>query len=198
VRSIVVVLLAVTCADACASRGKAAASKAHPITHASVMGTTIEGQDKALAAALFQLRLAATPARHRAVGDEYLRLGIRDMAFDQYTAATRLDPKDAVAYDALARIWRDWGFPEMGIGDAQRAVRYAPRSPAAHNTLGTLLAKIGRTDEARREFAAALDLDPTAEYARTNLCSISPDALAGDAAAPCPAAPSAVARRSGK
>ena len=95
-----------------------------------------------------------------------------DAAFDHLTAATRLDPRDAAAYDARARIWRDWGFPELGMADSARAVFFAPNSAAAHNTWGTLLAAAGFDAEARREFEAALALDPHAAFARANLCSL--------------------------
>jgi Tfp pilus assembly protein PilF len=116
--------------------------------------------------------LAATPAHQRAAAEEYRRLGILDTAFDHLTAATRLDPRDAAAYDARARIWRDWGFAGLGMADAARAVYHAPRSAAAHNTWGTLLAATGHRDDARREFEIALALDPGASFARANLCRL--------------------------
>jgi tetratricopeptide (TPR) repeat protein len=136
------------------------------------MGTTVEAQDPALAAALLRLALVPTPAHHRAVADEYRRLRILDAAFDHLSAATRLNPRDAAAYDARARIWRDWGFPQLGMGDSARAVFYAPRSAAAHNTRGTLLAAAGLKEEALREFEAALALDPDASFARVNWCRL--------------------------
>jgi tetratricopeptide (TPR) repeat protein len=133
---------------------------------------TIESQDKRLAAALVLLTVAPTADQHRAVAEEYRRLGILDTAFDHLTAATELDPRDAAAYDARARIWRDWGFPELGMGDSARAVFYAPRSAAAHNTRGTLLAAAGFEAAARQAFETALALDPDAEFARANLCRL--------------------------
>jgi tetratricopeptide (TPR) repeat protein len=136
------------------------------------MGATVESQDKALAAALLRLVLIPTPDSHRAVAVEYRRLRILDAAFDHLTAATRLDPRDAAAYDARARIWRDWGAPELGMGDSTRAVFYAPGSAAAHNTRGTLLMAAGLREDAVREFEAALAIDPDAAYARTNLCRL--------------------------
>jgi Flp pilus assembly protein TadD len=92
------------------------------------------------------------------------------LAFDHLTAATRLDPSDAAAYDARARIWRDWGFAHLGVGDATRAVYHAPDSAEAHNTRGTLLAVLGQTDAARQEFERAVQLDQGATFAKTNLC----------------------------
>jgi tetratricopeptide (TPR) repeat protein len=133
-------------------------------------GVTVESQDKALADALVGLRLAPSPERHRAVAAEYRRLHIDDAAFDHLTAATRLNPTDAAAYDQRARIWRDWGFPHLGIGDASRAVYFAPMSAEAHNTRGTLLAAMGQIDLAREDFRTALRLDERATFAARNLC----------------------------
>jgi tetratricopeptide (TPR) repeat protein len=135
-------------------------------------GATVEAQDQGLAAALMRLTVIPTPEHHRDVADEYRRLRIMDAAFDHLSAATRLDPRDAAAYDARARIWRDWGHPELGLGDSARAVFYAPRSAAAHNTRGTLLAAAGFKDEAVREFNVALAIDPNAAFARANLCRL--------------------------
>lgn len=167
-RLVAVGLFLLVCAPGCALRTQPAASR----TLHKAMGTTVESQDPALSAALLRLALIPTAEHHKAVAEEYRRLRILDAAFDHLSAATRLDPRDAAAYDARARIWRDWGFPELGMGDTARAVFHAPRSAAAHNTRGTLLAAAGLTEEARREFEAAVALDPDASFARVNLCRL--------------------------
>ena len=158
------------------------AARQHSVVPAAqrtqVVGTTVEARDPALAAALLKLRFAPSAAQHRAVADEYRRLGILDAAFDQLTAATRMDRGDAAAYDARARIWRQWGVPLWGVADANRAIFYAPKSASAQNTLGTLFAAAGRFDAARQAFERALALDPTASFARDNLSRL--DRLALD------------------
>jgi Flp pilus assembly protein TadD len=134
---------------------------------------TIEASDPALSAALLKLAIASTPEAHRTVADRYRALGILDMAHDHFLQASQLDRSDAAAYEGLARILRDWGFPQLGLADASRAVYYAPLSASAHNTLGTLLAPLGHASEARREYERAVQLDPTAAYALSNLCYLS-------------------------
>jgi len=131
---------------------------------------TVEARDAAVTAALITVKAHPSAATHRAVAAEYLRLGIKDVAHEHLTAAVRFDPKDAAAWDGLARIWRDWGFSNFALPDATRAVYFAPDSPAVHNTLGTVLQALGRRAEARVEFEKALALDPGAAYALTNLC----------------------------
>ena len=132
--------------------------------------TTLEAHDPALAKALLLLEAAPSAARHRDVADAYLRLGVSDQAQEHLSAAVKLEPHDAASWDRMARIWRDWGLPHLGVSDAHRAVYYAAASPVAHNTLGTILHALGRRDEARTEFERALQLDPTAAYALNNLC----------------------------
>lgn len=132
--------------------------------------TTIEQQDPELRTSLEALRTAATAPAERRVADAYRRAGVLDLAYDHYLAARHLDIHDAAAYDGLARIWRDWGLPHLGLGDASRALYYAPTSAAAYNTFGTVLYALGQTTEAGRAFERALTLDPKAAYAWTNLC----------------------------
>lgn len=131
---------------------------------------SLESWDPALSAALANLTVSPTAEAHRRVAVEYRRLGVLDQAHAYFTKATTLDPDDAASFDALARIWRDWGFPQKGMDDARRAVDLAPASAAAANTMGTLLEATGRLAEAREWYGRALMLDPGAAYALNNLC----------------------------
>lgn len=123
--------------------------------------------------------LSAAIARHAAEGSveseirlaqAFMRHGVLDKASELFAEASRRDPREGAAWDGLARVWRDWGFPQFGLGDAYRAVYAAPGSPIARNTLGTLLLALGRREDARAQFAHAAALDPTAAYAWNNLC----------------------------
>ena len=134
---------------------------------------TLEGQDKKLAAALLLVAAAPSAESLRNVGDEYRRAGVLDMAFRYYNRALRADPTDAAAYDGLARIWRDWGLPGLGLGDASRAVYYARSSGASYNTLGTVMQALGNRRGARAAYERARRSDPRASYALTNLCYLS-------------------------
>lgn len=137
---------------------------------ASERAQTLESRDPGLSGALLRSTLRPSAWAHRAVAREYARLGVLDVAHEHLSAAVAMDPTDAAAWDGLARIWRDWGFPHLALPDAYRAVYFAPASPVAHNTLGTVLQALGRRVEARAAYEKALDLDVTATYALTNLC----------------------------
>jgi tetratricopeptide (TPR) repeat protein len=146
------------------------AAKLRPVSN---LLPTIESRDPLLSAALLRLAIAPTAEAHRAVGDRYRVLGILDMAYDHYLRASQIDRTDSAAYEGLARVWRDWGFPDLGAPDASRAVFYAPLSASAHNTWGTVLTATGHRADARREYERAVALDPDAAYAWSNLCYLS-------------------------
>ncbi|MEQ1574923.1 MAG: tetratricopeptide repeat protein, partial [Vicinamibacterales bacterium] len=132
----------------------------------------LESTDQRLLAVLLQLTVAPSAAAHRQVAREYQRLDVLDLAQEHYSLAVHLDPTDATSFDAMARIWRDWGTPQLGLGDAYRAVYQAPGSPEAANTLGTVLQALGEVSEAKRAYARALSLDPNAWYALNNICYV--------------------------
>jgi len=136
-------------------------------------GTTVEGTDKALGEALKTLKAAGTAPNHLAVAAEYRRLRILDKAFDEATLALKLDRRSADALEQRAQIWREWGLPQLGLADAQRAVYFAPGSAAAQNTLGTLLQSVGQMEAARGRYMQVIKIDPDAAYAWSNLCYLS-------------------------
>lgn len=134
------------------------------------LSQTIESTDSQLAGALLTSAVLPSAAAYRRVAREYRRVGVLDQAHEYFGRAVKLEPTDAASYEALARIWRDWGTPALGLADAYRAVHYAPDSPSAANTLGTMLQALGYTADAKEWYGRALALDPHAWYALNNLC----------------------------
>ena len=147
---------------------RALSTAVHPPRSAGA--PTLEGQDADLTDARLFLAVLPSAENHRRVAAGYMRLGVLDAAYDHFRAALLLEPTDAVSFDGLARVWRDWGLPNLGLGDAHRAIYYAPSSPTVYNTLGTLLQRLGQTAAAQSAFEAALRRDPEAAFALNNLC----------------------------
>ena len=146
---------------------------------------TLESQNQELAAALMRVALLPTAESHRLAAAAYLEAGVADYAFRHYQRALRSAPCDSAAFEGLARIWRNWGRPDLGLGDAHRAIHCRPHSASAYNTLGTLLEALGQRKEARTALEFALRLDPKAAFAYNNLCFIA--IRAGDGAGAQPA-----------
>ena len=163
------VCVAAAALSACAVRGPQPSVRP-VVTRVSTSVPTLEASDERLAQALRELAAAPAHETFRRVADEYRRLGIFDLAHEHYTEAVKRDPRDAASHDALARIWRQWGMPQMGLADAYRAARLAPASAAAANTVGTLLQATGQLRLARLWYAKAIALDPSAAYALSNFC----------------------------
>jgi len=134
---------------------------------------TLEGRDAALAAALTHLRVEPSAEAHLMTGELYRSHGVLDSAYKHFNAAVKLDPRNAEAYEGLARTWRDWGFPALALSDASRARFYAPASASVQNTLGTIFQALGRPRDARQAYERALALESHATYAMSNLCYLS-------------------------
>ena len=156
------------------ARVTAGKPEAHqPARNAPAAGSfaqTIESTDGRLAAALLLARALPNADTYRQVAKEYRRVRVLDKAHEYFSSAVALDPTDAQSFDGLARIWRDWGTPHLGLGDAYRAVYHAPHSASSANTLGTLLQTLKRMEDAKGWYARAIVLDPNAWYALSNLC----------------------------
>lgn len=134
---------------------------------------TLESRDQELAAALANVSIAPSAEAYLAVGELYRSRGVLDSAYKHFNAAVKLDPKNADAYEGLAKTWRDWGNPGVALSDAARARFYAPASPSIQNTLGTIFQALGRSQDARRAYERAFALDSQASYAMSNLCYLS-------------------------
>jgi Flp pilus assembly protein TadD len=134
---------------------------------------TLEETDPGLSAALTTLAAAMSAEHLYEVGAAYHRCGLLDQAHRYYMRALGLNPRYADAHEGVARLWRDWGLPQLGLGDAHRAIYYAPASASARNTLGTLLQSAGLRGPAREAYEIAARLDREAGYPFNNLCYLS-------------------------
>ena len=133
---------------------------------------SIESSDPALREALLRLTVAPTAENHWRVGEAYRRVGVTDMAYDHFREAVHEDSAYAPAWDGLARVWRDWGYPQHAVANAHRAVYFAPAHPGYRNTLGTVLHALGRRSEAKAQYERALADAPDAPWALNNLCLV--------------------------
>jgi tetratricopeptide (TPR) repeat protein len=133
----------------------------------------LESRDAELAEALREAQASPTADSLRRAGELYRQRGVLDAAYRYFNRVIQLNPRDAAAYEGLARVWRDWKLPELAMGDAHRAVYYAPRSAAAQNTLGTIMQALGQDEAAHAAYQLASTLDPKAAYAVNNLCYLS-------------------------
>lgn len=165
------VLVTSHAASASEAKAKPDAQLPQPVARAKQAdGDTLERGNKALALAKLRQQTMPTLENERALAQAYAAAGVLDAAFDHYTAALLLDPYDVPSLDGLARIWRDWGFLQNALTLAYQAVYWSPSSAAAHNTLGTVLLRLGEMDAAQQRFDTVRTLDPGVAYPLNNLC----------------------------
>jgi tetratricopeptide (TPR) repeat protein len=136
--------------------------------HSSLL-PTLESTDPMLSKALLALAIDESADRHVMVADAYRNAGVTDYAFRHYLRATTLEPCSAAGYDGMARLWRDWGRPDIAMGDAYRAAYCNPNSADVYNTLGTIMSALGQTGNAREAYRKSLSIDGHNAPALTNL-----------------------------
>jgi tetratricopeptide (TPR) repeat protein len=141
-------------------------ARAHP---KSSLLPTLESADPLLSKALLALAMDENAERHVMVAEAYRHAGVSDYAFRHYLRATTLEACSAAGYDGMARLWRDWGRPDIAIGDAYRAVYCSPNSAEAYNTLGTIMSALGQNGNARDAYRKSLVIDAHNASALTNL-----------------------------
>ena len=139
----------------------------HP--HPAAPLPTVESTHPELRASLAALRAAPVRGRPPA-GRSRVPAGlVLDLAIEHFDDALKMNARMAAAYDARARVWREWGLLGPAVGDAHRAVFFAPRWAGARNTLGTILTGLGDRASAAAAYRCAVQLEPAAVWARINL-----------------------------
>ncbi len=98
-------------------------------------------------------------------------LGHMDRARDAYQAAVRMAPGLADPLYFLARFQGSQGDLAGGVQTLAEARRVAPEQARLATMQGQFLARLGRPDEARAAFRAALAIDPADAEARQGLAA---------------------------
>jgi len=104
--------------------------------------------------------IAQCPAQavdgHRAYQEALLRLGREQAALAEYRAAAGAHPGSATAHYLYGRLLDTF---DGSIGEQRAALRIDPKLGWAHCALGYALLGTGAYDEARREYAKAMESD---------------------------------------
>jgi tetratricopeptide (TPR) repeat protein len=92
-------------------------------------------------------------------GSEMMKRGDADAAIEDYTKSIEIFPT-AVAHLNRASARRQKGDREGALDDFKRAIELNPRDATSYYARGQLLLDLGREQEARKDFARCLELDP--------------------------------------
>lgn len=94
-------------------------------------------------------------------------------AIEHFSRATKLYPSFAEAYFGMGRALLDSDKTADAVGPLETAVKLAPDNPTAHLALATAYQRLGKKDDASREFAlqksTAEKLNQTTKLLRKNV-----------------------------
>jgi tetratricopeptide (TPR) repeat protein len=92
-------------------------------------------------------------------------------ALDEYLTALKLEPDSATAHYNLACFLATHSH-EMAIEQYREAIAQDPEYPDAHLNLGMTYADLDQREEAKAEFKAAMELEPTDALPRHELAAM--------------------------
>lgn len=119
----------------------------------------------------------AVPLYNNAV--EALGKGDLETARSRLEEAVEADPDLALAYVALAQVYRDLGDGELAAGVAERALELDPEDARALVIHYEVCSALGRTEDARRSLDALAVKDPSEATAK-RLFNAGTDALSAE------------------
>jgi tetratricopeptide (TPR) repeat protein len=106
----------------------------------------------------FERELAINPANAMALyqlGDAYARQARWTAATAALQKSIWINPFYSAPYIVLGKAYLQQDQPATAEGLLRRAIEYDPNNRSAHYLLGQVLQRLGRGDEAKREFATA-------------------------------------------
>ncbi len=114
-------------------------------------------------------RRPSSPEAHDALGKFYNVVRQPVLAAEQFAMATELAPDEPVFWNNLGVAQREAGRFLEALAALDTASELAPRMTDPYYNRGQVLERMGRGDEARRQYLLALELDPSFAPARAAL-----------------------------
>lgn len=113
---------------------------------------------------------------HTDLGAVYLQDRRYDIALEEYTLATEIDPGFAVAYNGLGLVHAALGQDSQAEKNFRRAIQLDPNNSEAHNNYGNFLCARNRIDESIKEFMEAIKnplyVTPEVAYTNAGICAL--------------------------
>jgi len=120
--------------------------------------------------------LKARARAHSDLGSVYLQQRNLEVALDEFSIATKIDPTFAMAYNGLGMVHAALSQDALAEMNFKQAIQIEPNNSEAHNNFGNFLCSRGRADESIKEFMAAvknpLYSTPAMAYTNAGVCSL--------------------------
>jgi type IV pilus assembly protein PilF len=113
---------------------------------------------------------------HTDLGAAYFQQRQLDIALEEFTLATKIDPNFGQAYNGLGLVHAALGQDDIAEKNFKRALQLEPNNSESHNNYGSFLCGRSRFDESIKEFMAAvknpLYVSPAIAYTNAGICSL--------------------------
>lgn len=120
--------------------------------------------------------IKARARAHTDLGAVYYQNKQYEIALEEFTEATRIDPSFALAYNGLGLVHSSLGQADIADKNFKKAIQLEPNNSESHNNYGSFLCARGFYDESIKEFLAAvknpLYATPAVAYSNAGICSI--------------------------
>lgn len=113
---------------------------------------------------------------HTDLGAAYFQQKQWEIALEEFTVATKIDPNFASAYNGLGLVNAQLGKDDLADANFKKAIQLEPMNSESHNNYGSFLCGQNRIDESIAEFLAAvknpLYATPAMAYTNAAICSM--------------------------
>ncbi|HYN55212.1 MAG TPA: type IV pilus biogenesis/stability protein PilW [Methylotenera sp.] len=120
--------------------------------------------------------LKARARAHTDLGAAYYQQKQLEIALEEFTEASRIDPDFALAYNGLGLVYAALGQDDIAEKNFKKSVQLEPTNSESHNNYGSFLCGRNRIDESIKEFLAAvknpLYSTPAMAYTNAGICSL--------------------------
>lgn len=120
--------------------------------------------------------LKARARAHTDLGAIYLRDRKLEIALEEFTIATKIDPSFGLAYNGLGLVHSALGQDDLAELNFKRAIQIEPNNSESHNNYGGFLCARNRIDESVKEFMAAVSnplyTTPAMAYTNAGICAL--------------------------
>lgn len=120
--------------------------------------------------------LKARARAHTDLGAVYFQQKQFEIALEEFTQATKIDPNFGLAFNGLGLVHAALGQDDIANANFKRAIEVEPNNSESHNNYGSFLCARSRYDESIKEFLAAvknpLYATPVMAYTNAGICSM--------------------------
>jgi type IV pilus assembly protein PilF len=127
--------------------------------------------------------LKARARAHTDLGAVYYQQKQWEIALEEFTNASKIDPNFSSAFNGLGLVNAQLGRDDVADANFRKSIQLDPANSEAHNNYGSFLCARNRIDESIKEFYEAvrnpLYATPALAYTNAAICSIRKNNISG-------------------